>query len=95
MKKKLSFRHRLVCAIPYSLLHFLIAYGSLKQYLDNCCNYRDEGFISAIKRDTFTVWYSAESYFTQAFVWDETKEGYNYWYNRSKWYEEYLRTKVL
>lgn len=41
------------------------------------------------------VWYGAKSYFTQAFAWDKTKEGYNYWYNRSKWYAEYVRTKVL
>lgn len=95
MKKELSFRHRLVCAIPYSLLHFLIEYNCLKQYLDNCCEQEDESFINATKRDTFPAWYGARGYFTRAFVWGKTKEGYNCWYNRSKWYEEYVRTKVL
>lgn len=95
MARKLSYRHRLVCTIPYSLLHFLIAYGCFRQYLDNCCNQKDESFVNAIKHDTYTEWYGAESYFSQAFVWGETKEGYNYWYNRSKWYAEYVRTKVL
>lgn len=95
MARKTSYRHRLICAIPYSLLHFLIAYDCLKQYLDNCCKQEDESFVNTIKRGTFAVWYEAERYFSSAFVWGETKEGYNYWYNRSKWYAEYVRTKVL
>lgn len=95
MARKTSYRHRLICAIPYSLLHFLIAYDCLKQYLDNCCKQEDESFMNAVKRDSFTLWHGAEGYFTLAFVWNKTKEGYDYWYNRSKWYAEYVRTKVL
>lgn len=51
--------------------------------------------MNAIKRDTFTIWYEADGYFIHAFIWDKTKEGYDYWYNRSRWYAEYVRTKVL
>lgn len=93
--KKLSYRHRIICAIPYSLLHFLIAYDCLKQYLDNCCNQKDERFINAIERESFVAWHNDEGYFNIAFEWSITEEGYNYWYNRSKWYAEYVRTKVL
>lgn len=95
MARKLSYRHRLICAIPYSLLHFLIAYGCLKQYLDNCCKEPSLTFIKDVERGEFLLPHNIGHLFTWAFVWHETPEGYDYWYNRRRWYLEYLETNKL
>lgn len=93
--KKLSYRHRIICAIPYSLLHFLIEYNCLKQYLDNCCKDSSLSFLKGLERQKFTLEHEQCYVFTWAFVWGDTPEGYDYWYRRRLWYEEYLKTKVL
>ena len=97
MKKKLTFRHRLICAIPYSLLHFLIKYDCLKQYLDNCCKDHSLSFLEDLEQQRFILAQQQcrGHLFTWAFAWEDTPEGYDYWYRRRLWYGDYLRTNKL
>ena len=89
--KKQSYRHRLVCAIPYSLLHFLIAYNCLKQYLDNCCREKDESFLTSMEKERKLAYL----YFTAAFSWETSPEGYDFWSRRTNWYIKYLLNNKL
>lgn len=91
MARKTSYRHRLICAIPYSLLHFLIAYNCLKQYLDNCCNEKDITFLKDLENNLLDIKYLINC----SFVWRETKEGNDFWNRRSMWYRQYLSTNKL
>lgn len=96
MKKNLTLRHRLIAAMPYSLLHFLIEWKILNQY----CNYAvkedtDGSFIRALENNQIK---SPIVYFSYAFIWGHTSEGYDFWYRRAEWYKEYLnnlKTKTL
>ena len=91
MNRKLSYRHRLVCAIPYSLLHFLIVYKCLKAFLDNCDKHKDETFVEDLKNRYIETGYIINA----SFVWGDTKEGYDFWYRRSNWYRHYILTNKL
>lgn len=95
--KKLSYRHRIICAIPYSLLHFLIEYNCLKQYLDNCCKDSSLSFLEDLEQQRFipAQQQCRGHLITWAFVWEDTPEGYDYWYRRRLWYEDYLKTNKL
>lgn len=94
-QKTLTYRHRLVCAIPYSLLHFLIEYECLRKYLDNCCKDPSIGFITSLEKEGFLAYNDLGVLFTWAFTWNETPEGYDYWYRKRQWYLEYLKTNKL
>ena len=94
-QKTLTYRHRLICAIPYSLLHFLIAYDCLKQYLDNCCKESSPNFLEDLERGSLIQIANQGHVFTWAFIWEDTPEGFDYWYRRRSWYLEYLRTNKL
>lgn len=91
MKKELPFRHRLVCAIPYSLIHFLISYGCFRQFVDNACNLQAEGqnkyFLEVLENKTI----EEHLILTYAFVWESTREGRDFWYRRDLWYDIYLK----
>lgn len=91
MKKNLTLRHRLIVAIPYSLLHFLTENNLLHKYCNNVVNEckADENdlTIKAIEEGKLT---HPEHYFTTVFVWHNTPEGYNYWYRRANWYADYI-----
>ena len=91
MKKELSFRHRLVCAMPYSLLRFLLVYKCLKAFLDNCEKDKSETLIKDLEDKCIETGYIINA----SFVWGITKEGYDFWYRRSNWYRHYLLTNKL
>jgi len=92
MKKNLTLRHRLIAAMPYSLLHFLIEYRCFKAFMRNACNssigLRDGTIISLVETNSM----SPTNIFDFAFVWKDTPEGYNFWYRRKNWYKEYLNS---
>lgn len=94
-QKTLTYRHRLVCAIPYSLLRFLIAYDCLKQYLDNCCKDSSLSFLEDLEQQKFILEHEQHYAIAWAFVWEDSPEGYDYWYRRRLWYENYLKTNKL
>ena len=88
MKKELSFRHRLVCAMPFSLLQYLIDYKCLDKYLNNTLSESALSFTEMIENSSKVIEQeSPKSFFTAAFVWDLSPEGYDYWYRRAMWYE--------
>ena len=91
MKKELTFRHRLICAIPYSLIYFLITYNCLKEYLDNCYKAEDSLFLICVLKKQLCSY----QYFSAAFVWNNTPEGYDFWERRARWYRDYLQTNKL
>ena len=90
MKKKLSFRHRLVCAIPYSLLHFLISENCLSQFINNACDINakglDNSFLEALENKKI----SGSRIISNAFIWQVTLEEYAFWYRKCMWYDTYL-----
>lgn len=94
-QKTLTYRHRLVCAMPYSLLHFLIEWSCLRKYLDNCCRSPSLSFLTDLERGELLLPHNLHCLFTWAFAWAETPEEYDYWYRRRQWYLEYLRTNKL
>ena len=86
MKKNLTPRHRLIAAMPYSLLHFLIEWKILNQY----CNYAikedtNGSFIRMLENNQIK---NPDMYFSYAFRWNHTLEGYDFWYRRAKWFEK-------
>lgn len=92
MKKNLTLRHRLIAAMPYSLLHFLIEYRCFKAFMRNACNssigLRDGTVILLVETNSI----SPTNIFDFVFVWKDTPEGYNFWYRRKNWYKEYLNS---
>ena len=91
MKKKLSFRHRLVCAIPYSLLHFLISENCLSQFINNACDINAEGLDNSFLENLENKKISESYIISTAFIWDKTLEKHNFWYRRDMWYDTYLK----
>lgn len=89
--KKLSYRHRIICAIPYSLLHFLIENNSLHKYcnciINECKADKDDLTIRTIEEGKLT---HPKHYLSTTFTWHNTPEGYNYWYRRANWYADYI-----
>lgn len=94
-KKTLTYRHRIVSAMPYNLLRFLITYNCLKQYLDNCCKDSSLNFLEDLEQQKFILEHKQCYVITWAFVWGDSPEGYDYWYRRRLWYENYLKTNKL
>lgn len=100
-KKNLTLRHRLVCALPYVVLHWLITENLLSQYCDNTVEYIRKYMTNRNDLDGFIGFLEKElrkskpeitnQYIDWAFVWDETIEGYNFWYRRSNWLKDYLK----
>ena len=92
MKKQLTLRHRLVCAIPFSLLQFLIDYNCLDKYLDNTLSELSVAFIDNIENQgKLLEQQSPEDFFARAFIWKNSPEGYDYWYRRRLWYVQELK----
>lgn len=92
MKKQLSYRHRLVCALPHSLLLFLIDYKCLSEYLDNVSQEHSESFLRDVeKQSAFLEQCYPEVFFTAAFVWRNSPQGHDYWYRRRLWYVQELK----
>jgi len=90
MKKELSFRHRLVCAMPYSLIHFLISYGCFRQFVNNACDLQTEGQNKNLLKALENKIVKEHFILNNAFVWKSTQEGYDFWYRRDLWYSAYL-----
>lgn len=91
MKKELSFRHRLVCAMPYSLIHFLISENCLSQFINNACDIKAEGLDDSFLRKLENKKISGGRIIRSAFVWDDTLEKNNFWSRRCMWYDTYLK----
>lgn len=88
-KKELSFRHRLICALPYSLIHFLINYGCFESFIHNACNKAAKGNDTdfLIKLENNKV--SPTMIISCAFIWMATSEGDIFWFRRSEWFRDY------
>lgn len=91
MKKKLSFRHRLVCAIPYSLLHFLISENCLNQFINNACDINAKGLDNSFLKALENKKISESRIISNAFVWANTLEKGDFWFRRDMWYNIYLK----
>lgn len=88
MKKRLSLRHRLICAMPFSLLQHLIDYKCLDKYLNNVLSEPALPFIETVERSSKIMEQETpKHFFMAAFVWDNSPEGYDYWYRRAMWYK--------
>lgn len=91
MKKELSFKHRLICALPYSLIHFLISHECFELFIRNACNESIRGndmfFLTKLESKEL----SPTNIIKYAFVWIDTREGGTFWYRRSTWYKQYLQ----
>lgn len=88
-KKELSFKHRLICALPYSLIHFLINHGCFELFVRNACNKSTQGndirFLTRLEnKDIPSI-----MIITCAFAWMDTPEREAFWFRRSMWYEDY------
>lgn len=86
--KPLSLRYRLICAMPYVLLHWLIREQILHKYCNRIIEQENISFIEYLERKPPKDVYSL--LIDGAFIWDETLEGYNFWYRRGQWFREYL-----
>lgn len=89
MKKELTFRHRLICALPYSLIHFLISHRCFELFVRNACNKKvlgnDTNFLTKLEsKELFPT-----MIITCAFAWMNTPEEYTFWFRKSMWYKEY------
>lgn len=91
MKKRLSFRHRLVCALPCSLIYFLIYYGCFNQFIRNACCSTTEGYDESFLKELENKGLKNDLIIPRAFAYDKSPEGYNFWYRRAMWYEQYLK----
>lgn len=91
MKKELTFRHRLICALPYSLIHFLINHRCFELFVRNACDESVRGndmfFLTKLESKEL----SPTNVINYAFVWIDTHEGGNFWFRRSMWYEDYYK----
>ena len=87
MKKQLSFRHRLVCALPLVLTLWLIEQGCYKQFINNTCVEQDVNFLNNLEKGKLSL----HGVVLSAFVWDNTPEGGTYWYRRNMYLRHYLR----
>ena len=89
MKKELTFRHRLICALPYSLIHFLINHGCFELFVRNACNKKalgnDMSFLTKLEKKEI----SPINIIASAFVWTDTPEGDNFWFRKNVWYKDY------
>ena len=89
MKKELSFKHRLICALPYSLIHFLINHRCFELFVRNACNEsilgNDICFLKNLERKGL----SPTVIITCAFIWKVTPEGDDFWFRKSMWYKDY------
>lgn len=87
MKKQLSFRHRLVCALPLVLTLWLIKEGWYKQFINNTCAEQDKDFLDKIERNKLSPY----NVLMSAFIWSNTPEGEDYWYRRNLYLHRYLQ----
>ena len=91
MKKKLTFRHRLICALPYSLIHFLINHECFELFVCNACNKKASGndmsFLTKLENKELPL----ISIIAYAFVWANTPEGDNFWFRKTMWYKDYYK----
>lgn len=90
-KKELSFKHRLICALPYSLIHFLIHYGCFELFIRNACNKdvqgNDADFLTKLENDKLTP----PVIINCAFIWAVTPEGDTFWFRRNEWFRNYYK----
>lgn len=91
MKKRLTFRHRLICALPYSLIHFLINHGCFELFVHNVCNKSIQGADMCLLKALENKRLDPTMIITCAFTWKDTHEGYIFWFRKSIWYEEYYK----
>lgn len=88
-KKELSFKHRLICALPYSLIHFLINHGCFELFVRNACNENVRGNDMNFLTKLESKWLPSISIITCAFIWEDTPEGDNFWFRKNMWYKDY------
>lgn len=89
MKKELSFKHRLICALPYSLIRFLINHRCFELFVCNAYNKKalgnDMSFLTRLENKEI----SPINIIASAFVWTDTPEGDNFWFRKNMWYKDY------
>ena len=81
-KKELSFRHQLVSFMPYKLLVFLIKLGVFHKFVENTVKEDDKRFLATyfkLKERGYTERMLIEHFVSNAFYYDMTPEGANYW----------------
>lgn len=95
-QKRLALRHRLVCALPYEVLHWLITENLLSQFCNNTIDYikRHINYYCDADRVIRLLEIGAidsNQIINVAFEWEKTIEGYDFWYRRYNWLKDYLK----
>lgn len=87
-KKELSYGFLLLVNMPRSLLLFLISRNILHTFIQNACKQQYPEYLqnSIIKRA-----YPIDTLILDAFSWNLTPEGYNFWYRRHTEYCKYVK----
>lgn len=91
-KKELSYGFLLLVHMPRSLLLFLIRRSVLHIFIKNACNQQYPEYLqnSIIKRK-----YPIDTLILDAFAWNRTPEGYNFWYRKHVEYFNIVRTREI
>lgn len=77
---KLTERQLIIRAMPYIVLHVLLKHGALHEFIENIQN-------QSKRLSTFNTDYQKRNgiprnkYISCAFIWKESKEGWQYWEN--------------
>ena len=97
-----TYRHYLIVNMPYSLLHFLITKKALKLYLtctlEYITTYTSQRIIKSniveyTKMFIQAINTSLERSIKEAFIWKNTKQGFEYWYEINKEFLIYLKNE--
>lgn len=91
MKKKLSFKHRLICALPYSLIRFLINHECFELFARNACDKKASGNDMSFLRKLENKEIPLIGIIASAFIWEDTPEGDNFWFRKNMWYKDYYK----
>ena len=92
MSKELSFRHKVICELPYSFIHFCIENKCLSNYINNIVttpkgypqliieNHQNK-ILNSIKsaKQEITTNGCIAKIINGTLIWNNTKEGWDYW----------------
>lgn len=71
-------------------IFFLIKTNTYKEFVKNLYNYRKIKDL-----ETYFRYTDKRYYISEAFIWDDTKQGYEYWFiKNNKWNKEYIKKDI-
>ncbi len=83
MKKIANLRHFIIVNMPYLLLKVLIEHNALTSYVSNVISYYQSWNKDEIYDSIETVFDTNQIgiLLADSFFWEESKEGYEFWFN--------------